>query len=361
MWTAGISLGYDGSGKRRRRFVYGSSKKEVQDRLGTLQASAISGTLTDAGQITVGEFLERWLNNSIKQKVSPTTHSRYEQHARLHITPHIGRIRLTKLTALHIEQLLAAMTEAGDSLAEQHKVGKALRQALRHAVGVGLIPANPASRIALPRAPKKEMQPLNGEQTKAFIEAAAMDRLAAMYVVAVDSGMRQGELFGLQWSDVDFDTGSLQVQRSLEEIRGQLRLKDVKTAKARRRIPLSGFALDALNEHRRKMLAEGRDLKTGPVFCDSDGGWLRKSNVQRRSFRPILKRAKVPAIRFHDLRHTCATLLLLGDVNAKIVSERLGHASIEITLNTYAHVLPTMQQKAAQQMDRVFARKAVAT
>src|SRR5262249_54049173 len=152
--------------------------------------------------------------------------------------------------------------------------------------------------------------------------------------------------------DIDFETGAVFVQRSLEQVGGKFRLKETKSSKGRRRIDLPKFALDAMHEHRKRMLAEGN--ANASVFCDRDGGWLRKSNVVRRSYRPILKRAGVPVIRFHDLRHTNATLLLLQGVHPKIVSERLGHASIELTLNTYSHVLPTMQMVAVEKLERLF-------
>jgi integrase len=163
------------------------------------------------------------------------------------------------------------------------------------------------------------------------------------------------------------------VQRSLEERKGYLRLKEPKTEKARRRIDLSGFALAVMLEHRKRMLAEG--FVSGPVFCDTTGKLLRKSNVLRNSFKPIIKRANQTAmaeaakigtaplllheIRFHDLRHTCASLLLMANISAKVVSERLGHSSIQLTLDTYSHVLPTMQKKAAEAMDAIFGKSAV--
>jgi integrase len=157
--------------------------------------------------------------------------------------------------------------------------------------------------------------------------------------------MRSGELFALEWNDVDWDTSSVLVKRSLEEVKGQLALKEVKTAKGRRRIDFPCFALDALRAHCGRMRTEGHGSQT--VFCDEHGGWLRRPNVTQRSFRPLISEAKLPLIRFHDLRHTAATILLLANVHPKIVSERLGHASIEITLNTYSHVLPTLQRDAA--------------
>jgi integrase len=213
------------------------------------------------------------------------------------------------------------------------------------------------------------------ERCNRFLIAARKDRLYALYVLAIDSGMRQGELFGLQWPDVDFTTGAVHVLRSLEEINGRLRLKEPKSGRGRR-IELSRITLDALHDHRKQMLAEGH--AAGPVFCDQHGGFPRKGNVLRRSFWKIIDRANtkgkmeaeekvqaaaptalLPRIRFHDLRHTAATLLLLANVNAKIVSERRGHASIQLTLDTYSHVLPTMQKQAAEKMDGILGKKAI--
>jgi integrase len=351
-WVGSVSLGYDGNGKRKRRTVYGATKAEVQEKVRKLQTDAAAGQLADAGNLTVAQYLARWLENTHRPKVQPTTYSGNEPKVRLQLIPHLGQVKLAKMTALHVEQLYVAMERAGDSPQQRHKCGKILRTALRHAVAVGLIPANPALKVPLPKSPKTEMHALDAEQAARFLKAAETDRLYALYVLALDSGMRQGELFALQWADFDFAAGSVQVQRSLEEVRGHLRLKEVKTAQARRRIHLSRFAQDALHEHRKRMLAEGH--AGGPVFCDTEGGWLRKSNLVRYWFHPALARAGLPRIRFHDLRHTCATLLLLADVNVKVVSERLGHSTIQMTLDTYSHVLPTMQQKAAEKLDGIF-------
>jgi integrase len=200
------------------------------------------------------------------------------------------------------------------------------------------------------------MKVYDDEQTGRLLAAAKGNRLEALFVLAVDTGMRQGELFGLQWSAVDFEAGAVLVQRSLEEINGTHRLKEPKSGRGRR-VDLSSFALAMLQDHRKAMLAEGHYRPDGPVFCDHDGGWLRKPNFLRRVLRPLQASAKIPAIRFHDLRHTAATLMLLNDVNVKVVSERLGHGSVQITLDTYSHVLPTMQKLAADRMDRFFRRK----
>jgi integrase len=237
-----------------------------------------------------------------------------------------------------------------------------------------LINHNPAHDAAKPKPSTPEMKVWDREQVHCFLEPAKQDRLYAMYILALDSGMRQGELFGLQWPDVDFARGCIFVQRSLEEINGKLRLKETKSAKGRRRIDISRYTLDALNSHRQRMLAEGIDVKGGAVFVDQQGGMLRKGNVLRRSFWTTISLANdtavkeaqekgggtvpalLPVIRFHDLRHTMATLLLKADENVKVVSERLGHAKIQLTLSTYTHCLPCMQKRAAEKMDSILNR-----
>src|SRR5262249_32664712 len=192
---------------------------------------------------------------------------------------------------------------------------------------------------------------LNPDQVLLFLKEAEKDRLYPLYFTALDSGARPGELFALRWPDVDFQGGFISITKSLEEIDGILRIKDVKTEKGRRRIDLSAETLAILAEHRKAMLSAG--FIDGPAFCDSQGGYLRISNLHRSSFKPILLRAKLPALRLYDLRHTCATLLLLANEPAKVVSERLGHSSITLTLDTYSHVLPTMQRRAADTMGRI--------
>jgi integrase len=354
-WVASLSLGYDGSGKRKRRVVYGATKQEVQEKLRQLQHDASTGKLADAGSITVQEWLTTWLDMA-KTRVQPKTHLRYEQIVRLRVSPHLGGTRLAKLAPVHVQQLFAALERAGVSPRGRQMAGTLLHKALRDAVRLRLITTNPAAEVEKPKPGKPKMQVYDEEQARALLAAASGDRLYALFVLALDTGMRQGELFALEWCDIDFEAGSVQVQRSLEEINGRHRVKEPKSGKGRR-IDVSTFALEALQEHRKAMLAEGCYRQDGPVFSAPEGGWLRKPNFQRRVLRPLQKAANLPAIRFHDLRHTAATLMLLNDVNVKVVSERLGHASIQLTLDTYSHVLPTMQQIAAQRMDAFFRRK----
>jgi integrase len=356
-----IPVGINKDGKRRRRVVYGKTKHEVQEKLRVLQNDLADGMVADPDCLSVEQLLDTWLA-SVKQRVRPTTYRRYEQHVKLHLKPRLGKIALNKLTAFHVIQLYGGMEKDGASPSERQKTGTALSMALKYGVHpLKLLKHNPASEVPKPKPEEKEMHVLDPDQVPVFLKAAESDRLSALYVLALDSGMRQGELFALQWPDIDFETGSAMVQRSLEELNGRHVLKDTKTKKGRRRIILSAYTLAALNDHRKRMLAEGH--VAGPVFCNTEGGWLFKSSVRTWSFLPILGRTngmleqagkpRLPSFRFHDLRHSAATLLLLAGENPKVVSERLGHARIEVTLNIYSHVLPTLQQAAAEKMGRI--------
>jgi integrase len=350
-WCASISLGYDGSGRRKRRVVYGDTKQQVQEKLKALHQE--DGRLpSDTRQITVAQYLATWLE-SVRLNRRATTYDRYELLVRRQVVPHLGRHRVHQLTPLHVQEWLGDMERAGESEWSRFHAGVALNTAMRGAVKKGLLAANPCAAADMPKMPKREMRAWDSAQVKRFRLESAKDRLHAIYVLAVGTGMRQGEMFGLRWSDIDFDGSCLSVRRTLEELRGRFQLREPKTPAARRRIDLPAYVVTELHEHRKRMLAEGQDVRDGLVFCATDGGFLRKSNVLRRSFYAILKRADLPRIRFHDLRHTAASLLLMLGENPKVVQERLGHARVEVTLNTYSHVLPTMQKEAAQRLDRL--------
>jgi integrase len=353
LWTATVSLGYDGAGRRKRRTIYGKSKQEVQEKLRRLQTSVDHGRIPEPGALTVGQFLARWLE-SIKATVATHTYLPYLQHCDRYLVPHLGGVKLDRLTALHVQKLYADLAAAGVSAAMQRKAGVTLGVALQNAVALRLLPHNPARDVAKPRHTPEEMQVLDPAQVQTFLAAAKEDRLFALYLFLLDTGAREGEAFALCWSDVDWAGGAVQIVRTLEETKGHLALKDLKTKKSRRRVPLSAYTVQALAEHRKAMLAEGHHRPDGPVFCDIAGGWLRKSNVLRRSFRPILRRAGLPAIRPYDLRHSSATLLLLAGEDSKVVAERLGHSTTRLTQDTYQHVLPGMQERAASKLDAIF-------
>jgi len=356
LWEAKISLGYDASGKRRRPTVYGKTKAEVQEKLRELQSNAGKGSDEDSRRLTVSAWLTRWLE-LIGPTVEPNTFRPYGTHVRLHLDPILGSIKLAKLKRADITNLYPALDRKGVSAAMQRKIGTTLTIALNKAVDLDLIPSNPAVKVRKPKAKKEEMKVLDPGQVSLLLTAAEPDRLYAFYPVALDSGARPGELFALLWSDVDFERGFISITKSLEDIGGNLRVKAAKTEKSRRRIDLSRHTLEVLAEHRKRMLAEGHYAPDRPVFCSTTGGYLRKAGFYRGSFKPLLKRGGLPVIRPYDLRHTCATLLLLANESPKVVAERLGHSSVKLTLDIYSHVLPTMQKRAADIMGRILGQR----
>lgn len=351
LWEGKVSLGYDGAGNRIRRTVYGKTKAEVQDKVRELQNQVASGTLPDTSRLTVGPYLAQWLE-MVKPTIDPNTYLPYESHVRLYLTPHLGRIQLTKLTPFHVLSFYAQLEKDDVSAVMRKKIGTTLTTALNYAVlPLRLLPWNPARGVKKPKVEDPEVEVFSPADVSRFLTEARTDRLYPLYAFALDAGTRPGESFALRWSDLDFDGGRVSVLRSLEEIGGQLRVKDLKTSHSRRSIRLSAPTLAVLNGHRKEALAKG--WMDRPVFADTDGGHLRNGNVTKRSFQPILARAGLPRAGLYSLRHTCATLLLLAGVSAKVVSERLGHATVKMTLDTYSHVLPTLQEQAAEALGKV--------
>ncbi len=227
-----------------------------------------------------------------------------------------------------------------------------LHRALEQAVKWGMVPRNVCDAVDPPRVLKADIHALTSEQVAVLLETANGNRLEALYVLAVASGMRLGEMFGLQWSDVNLEDDAVTIRHTLLELSGKLTLAEPKTAKSRRRVELPEMAVRALLQHRKRMVAEGHAASPW-VFCNQHGGPLRRSHFHRQDFKPLLKKADLPDIRFHDLRHTSATLLLSQGVHPKIVQERLGHSQISVTMDTYSHVLPTMQREAANKMNAI--------
>jgi integrase len=352
-WRARLSRGKGANGKRRREVFYGKTKAEAMEKL--RDAQALRGAARAAsGPMTVSEWLDRWLAMK-KTQVEPATYQWYERRVRLHLKPTVGTLRLAALTALDVVEMHEGLTRQGVSPGEQRNAATTLRASLRDAARLKLVLTNVAKDVDKPKkAPKQEMRPLDQDEARRLLEAARRERLYALFVLALDAGMRPGELFGLHWDAVDLLAGTVAVRWSLEEIGGKARLKVPKTAKSRRTIPVAPHTVKALAAHRARMKAEGRDVTVGPVFVNTEGGWLLQANFYRRCFLKVLARAKLPHVRPYDMRHTMATLLLLKGVNVKVVSERLGHENVETTLRHYAHVLPAMQEKAVAAIAELF-------
>jgi integrase len=354
-WCAQYTV-YTAEG-RKRKTIYGKTRAEVGGELAKALSDREGGLAFDAKNLTLGEYLDLWLEDSVRETVRATTFERYEQIARLHIRPELGPLKLKAVTPAHIRGLYRNRLSSGLSPRTVQYIHVTLHKALKQAVLDGLIPQNAAEAVKPPQVRREEMRPLTPEQVKALLEAARGDRLEALYILAVTTGLRQGELLGLKWEDVDLEEGKLQVRRTLATAKGgPPALTAPKTIKSRRSVSLTRSSVDALRSHLKRQLEEiNREgslwQENGLIFASEEGQPLKRRNVTNSKFRSLRKRAGLSAIRFHDLRHTCATLLLGRNINPKIVSEMLGHASIAITLDTYSHVLPNMQNEAAKAME----------
>jgi integrase len=325
---------------KKTKYIYGKTRKEVAAKLAKAMADRDAGMVFDAGSLKLGHYLDRWLD-SIRDTLRRRTWIRHEEVVRLHLKPYLGNTKLDRISALQVQSLYRSKLDSGLSPRTVQIIHTTLYKALKQAVRWLLVPRNVADSVDPPKAPKKEIKPLDEGQVKSLLEAVEGDKLEALYILAITTGMRSGELLGLQWEDLDLRAGILQVKRTV--FNG--RVEAPKTVKGRRSIRLTQSSIRALQEHE----------KVGEwLFCTKVGTPLSVHNLHNRSWKPLLKRAELPVgTRFHDLRHTCATLLLTKGVHPKIVQEMLGHSSITITLDTYSHILPNMQEKAVKAMDDI--------
>jgi integrase len=338
-------------------YIYGKTRKGVAEKLAKAMADRDGGLIFDAGKITVAEYLDRWLADSVRGTVRVSTYERHEGIIRVHIKPSLGRVELKKLTPAHVRSLYSEKLDAGLAPATVRKIHSTLHKALSQAISDGIVPRN-AADVKAPRPTPEEMHPLSEDEARAFLETAreAGDRFEALYVLAISTGLRRGELLGLRWDDVDLERRMLRVGRALVREGGRHTLGETKTRRGRRQINLTPRTVNALRTHRKKQLEEkmrhaGLYKDCGLIFASGVGTSMNPENLVKRSFKPLLERASLPEIRFHDLRHNCATLLLGRGVHPKFVQEHLGHATIAMTLDTYSHYLPSMGDQAAGAME----------
>jgi integrase len=343
-WAAAVEAGvHPATGKRRRKVIKRRTKAEVQERLDELRQQR-----AESREIAERMPLKTFL---VKPRVDPATYALHKQRIEKFIKPYLGHVPPAGLTEFMVKQWLDDLEKAGVSADMRNKVGQLLRRALRHAVKREYARENVAAEVELPRVCTEEMHPLTEEEARRFLAAAATARLYPLYLLALDSGMRQGELIALEWSDIDFEAGTVAVMRTAKTaVGGGVRVKEVKTKASRRRIRLARQTLDELRRWRLRTPGRLVFPTAGRGPTKGKGGYLHKGNL-RTVFLRVLRRGKLPAIRFHDLRHTSATLLLLKTKNVKAVSCRLGHEDIRVTLDTYVHYLPVMEEELVAAME----------
>ncbi len=345
---------------RQRRYFYDATRVGVQAKLKAALRAVDDGLPATSDRQKLGTFLTRWLEEVAQPSVRASTYTRYHELLAGHVITALGHLPLAKLSP---QDLTILYLKLGQHLAPRTvgHVHRALHRALRDALDWGLVARNVCDAVHPPKVPRQEMHVLDPEQSRVLLAAASADPLEALYALAITAGLRQGELLALRWTDLDLDAGRLNVCRSVRSVSGQGSIVgEPKTTSGRRNVLLTPLAVAALRRHRTRQ-AEQRlravfwdDLDL--VFANEIGRYIGATNLRLRSFKRLLERAELPSIRFHDLRHTAATLLLAQNVNVKIVSEMMGHANIAITLDTYSHVLPTMQADAVGKMEALFTR-----
>ncbi len=345
---------------RKRKFFYGKTRKEVQDKLNTALYEKKRGTLATGPQMTLKTHLERWLEQVCRVTMRPTTYKMYRSAINCHWIPALGHVKLQKLTIGDLQAFYANLqkTHKPRTIARIHA---ALSSALEDALKQGLIGRNVAKLVDLPHIERFEGQILTVEQARKLLKVAQGSRYDVLLLIAITTGMRLGELVALRWVDVDLERGMLQVRHTVSHVPGMGYVEgEPKTKAGRRKILLSSVVVEALKEQKPRqeqvrIKAGNRWREQGLVFGNRYGGFLNPDYVWR-CFKGLLKQADLPDVRFHDLRHGAATVLLAAKVDLKVVSELLGHSSVAITADIYAHVLPEMQQEVVKKMDDLYRR-----
>lgn len=373
-WRTAVTVGYDAQGKQLRRWISGKTQAEVQEALRALQTELHQGTLSEEGNLTLGAYLDRWLDYKEREGVKTNTVRSYRDSARLYLRPHLGRHRLDKLRPLDVEHLLTRLQQEGKSPALSAYALRVLKMALRQAVRWQMVPRNVADAVRPPRRTPPEMQVWTAEEATAFLRATEGHRLHAAFYLALLTGMRRGEILGLQWRDIDWAKKRLQVRQHLVEVRGagksgkqhagqatvssvETQLQTPKTKASRRVVALSPLTLTTLREHQRKQAEEraalGEDWADQDFVFANEWGGFTEPRTLYGWYRQLVRGAGVPVIRFHDLRHTAASLMLQKGVRPKAISDRLGHTDVAFTLRVYAHLYDDEREAAAFDLHEV--------
>jgi integrase len=358
-WLVGLCLGADASGKRLDHFkTIRGSKREAEQYLAKIIREVELGTFIEAPAVTLNEYFDRWLETVSKLRTSERTSYGHECLLRRYFRESLGYKKLEKLHTMDIQKVYGEMLARGLSPQTVKHAHSVLNCALKQAVRWNLLSRNPAELVELPKVSRKERRVLCAEEAQRFIAASEEITHGLVFEFALLTGMRPEEYLALKWADVDFERCTAQVRRALIRIKKEWSFKEPKTSRSRRTVVLPVPLMRKLVAHKRRQseqrLLVGSEWQAHDlVFCSEFGTPLSIPNLTYRYFRPILQKAGLPRIRLYDLRHSCATLLLIAEENPKVVSERLGHSTIVLTLDTYSHVLPTMQERATARLENL--------
>lgn len=360
-WQYVVDVGADpATGRRRQRSKGGfPTRKEAEKALAKVNHEVNAGVFTAPARVTFKEFADNTWLPAVKATVRPSTERNYSQVVRLYLTPRIGGLRLEAITPAHLNAVYGELLDSGRDDGEGGLSTRTVRQVhvvahrmLKDAVRWGLLGRNPVDAADPPSVTSPELRVWSPEELRMFLENVSAERLYPLFVLAATTGMRRGELMGLTWDDVDFENARLSINRARVVVRHEVVDSAPKTARSRRTVALDPGTLGVLRtwrKHQREerlLMGAGWRNTINHVFTWPDGEPVHPSVVSQ-TFTRLVRKHKLPALSFHGLRHTAATAALAGGLSPKIVSDRLGHASVSITLDTYSHVLPAMDEHAA--------------
>jgi integrase len=347
------SAAYTKDGKRKQ--LYAKTRTEVAARLTAALRARDTGEPMPVAKGTVADFVPTWLDVARVGRRRKRTVRGYERIARIHIIPRLGRVPLAKLSHEQLERLYAMKLETL-SQTTVHHIHAAIHRMLEVALRKGLVARNVADQVDAPALKPKEITTLTEEELQRFIAQIAGDRLEALYLTTLTTGMRLSELLGLRWRDVDLAKREIRLRTTLERDHGAIDFVEAKTKGSRRRLDLVGITVAALRAHRvaqaKERLAAGPDWNDRDLVFTNELGGPVADQTFRRGFHRHLAAAGCPEIRIHDGRHTCFTILLGRGVHPKIVSEMAGHSRISTTMDLYSHVTPTMQRAAIMELEK---------
>lgn len=335
-------------GRRRRKVIYGDSKAAVRKKLKALNIEKDGGKLWQGGEVTLAKFIPAFIEYH-KQNVKANTIREYNKAATANLIPIMGSMKLCDIRVRDVYDMHAKIDKPG-ARKQAHAL---LSVALSHAAKWDMIPGNPAIMAKPPKVAKSKVTVFSREELQRLFDSAKGTKYHALFVTAATTGMRQGELFGLQWKHIDLVNAAIMVEQSLTECDGKVEINGPKTFGSRRRIDLPAACCQLLKDLWANLSPQERS-RSSLVFTSPLGSPFRKSNFQRNVWKKALLKADIPYRKFHSLRHSMASLLLAENVNPKVVQERMGHKNIQITLDTYSHMIPTIQADAARRFDGMF-------
>jgi integrase len=357
-WLVRVYNGHDPETKKRKylnQTIHGGLR-DAQAHLNKMLGERDRGWNLDSSRQTLNQFLDRWIEVCAKPRLRAKSLRDYEGLLRRYVRPPLGGKALATVSAFAIQALYRELLDRNLSARSIRYTHAVLRSALKQAVRWNLILANPADLVDLPRQNRRCVGVLSVEQARAFIKAINGSPYQALLAFAMTTGMRPSEYLALTWNDLDLDGGTVSISRTLEWGKGGWRFGDTKRSRSRRMVKLQAWVVALL---RKQMSKDQGCCGTDLVFRAKRGGPVRESHFVRRYFKPLLKDADLPEIRLYDLRHTAATISLAAGVPPKVISEQLGHSSVAFTLDIYAHVLPHMQDAAAETVQALLLSAAV--